>query len=74
MWSCVLWGSVEPSLEVPPLGTAKHRPQLLRNKVDMLFFEQFSVWFVFNGNIARASWGEELGVLLCPGASRNVAL
>lgn len=37
MWSCVLWGSVEPSLEVPPLGTAKHRPQLLRNKVDMLF-------------------------------------
>lgn len=32
----VLWGPVEPSLEVPPLGTAKHRPHLLRNKVDML--------------------------------------
>lgn len=34
-----LWssgGPIEPSLEVLPLGTAKHRPHLLRNKVDVL--------------------------------------
>lgn len=32
----VLWGPVEPSLEVPPVGTTKHCPHLFRNKVDML--------------------------------------
>lgn len=65
----VLWGPIEPSLEVLPLGTAKHRPDLLRNKVDMLLLNNSQ----FGLCVAMISPELPVGVLLCPGASQNVA-
>lgn len=40
LWSS---GALLSPVEVPPLGTAKHRPHLLRNKVDMLLLNNSQV-------------------------------